>query len=445
MSENKKMCSFKDHKEIESVCYCQECKIYMCNNCTEYHKGLFEGHNLINNNEKKEIVDEYCQHENHFQKLGYFCRNHNELCCAACIAKIKNNGDGEHSDCDICILKEIKTEKKSILEENMKYIAEITSNIDKSLEEIKELIEFVTNKKDVLRQKIEEEFNELRNEINKREETLISELENIYNNLFFEENFIKNYEEVYNKIRAADEKGRRINEYWNDDNKIIIVISNCIEIEKNIKEYNKMKDYWNKCDYNRNVKIYLNDENMNEILESIKTFGMVSYDNYRFKECPKYINDNRRYIISGENDNILTKIGKNNYAGAICKFELNKKRNHQWKIKILKAKYNQIMVGVATNDFDINSSNHHNCGWYLNCYNSTLYSGPPHNYNGVRTELGKVLDEIVVSMDMKTGNLKFLINNEDKGDQYINIPLDKPIYPAVLLFNKNSSIQISEC
>ncbi len=48
-------------------------------------------------------------------------------------------------------------------------------------------------------------------------------------------------------------------------------------------------------------------------------------------------------------------------------------------------------------------------------------------------------------MDMKKRTLKFIINNEDKGDQYTDIPIDKPLFPAVLLYNKNSSVEIIGC
>ena len=43
---------------------------------------------------------------------------------------------------------------------------------------------------------------------------------------------------------------------------------------------------------------------------------------------------------------------------------------------------------------------------------------------------------------MKNRTLKFLINNEDKGDSYSNIPIDKPIFPAVLLSSLNDSVEI---
>ena len=48
-------------------------------------------------------------------------------------------------------------------------------------------------------------------------------------------------------------------------------------------------------------------------------------------------------------------------------------------------------------------------------------------------------------MDMFKGSLKFIINNEDKGDSYNKIPLDKPLVPIILLYDKNDSIEIIEC
>ena len=48
-------------------------------------------------------------------------------------------------------------------------------------------------------------------------------------------------------------------------------------------------------------------------------------------------------------------------------------------------------------------------------------------------------------MNMKKRTLKFLINNEDKGDSYTNIPIDKPLFPSVMLYYQNDSIEISEC
>ena len=52
-------------------------------------------------------------------ELNYFCRNDNQLCCAACICKIKNKEDGQHADCEVCEINQIKEEKKSNLKKNI--------------------------------------------------------------------------------------------------------------------------------------------------------------------------------------------------------------------------------------------------------------------------------------------------------------------------------------
>ena len=63
---------------------------------------------------------------------------------------------------------------------------------------------------------------------------------------------------------------------------------------------------------------------------------------------------------------------------------------HIWKIKILKTSYYFIMIGIATNDFDINRASYdtnNNFGWYYHCCTGVLYSGPPHNYQNKETNL----------------------------------------------------------
>ena len=45
---------------------------------------------------------------------------------------------------------------------------------------------------------------------------------------------------------------------------------------------------------------------------------------------------------------------------------------------------------------------------------------------------------------MKTKTLKFIIDNEDKGDSYNNIPIDKPLFPAILLMNEDDSVEIND-
>ena len=47
-------------------------------------------------------------------------------------------------------------------------------------------------------------------------------------------------------------------------------------------------------------------------------------------------------------------------------------------------------------------------------------------------------------MNMKKRTLKFIVNNEDKGESYSKIPIDKPLAPAIFLNNLNDSVEIIE-
>ena len=37
-------CSFEEHKDIDAIITCPECKIYMCNKCENFHSSLFKNH-----------------------------------------------------------------------------------------------------------------------------------------------------------------------------------------------------------------------------------------------------------------------------------------------------------------------------------------------------------------------------------------------------------------
>ena len=102
------------------------------------------------------------------------------------------------------------------------------------------------------------------------------------------------------------------------------------------------------------------------------------------------------------------------------------------------------MVGVTTIDCDLKALSYNKCGWHISCFTSNLYSGPPHNYNGKETNLKRVDDEITIVMNMKKGTLKFIIDDEDKGESYMNIPLDKPLIPVVILYDSNDKVRIRE-
>ena len=91
---------------------------------------MFFDHKTINMNEKNEIFIDKCKEENHNDKLEFYCKEHNILCCAACTSKIKNKGYGQHFDCNVSHIDDIKGEKRKKLKENINNLEELYKQID---------------------------------------------------------------------------------------------------------------------------------------------------------------------------------------------------------------------------------------------------------------------------------------------------------------------------
>ena len=442
--KNQKKCSSKEHLEIEAISFCQKCEIFMCNKCEKIHSGLCPEHPTINLNEDiKNVFTGLCKEENHPNKLEFYCKDHNQLCCAACLCKIKAEGKGQHNACNACSIKEIEGEKKNKLKENIKCLEDLSNTLEQTIHELKNIFEKINENKEELKLKIQNIFTKIRNALNNREDELLLEIDKQFNDNFGDEDIIKESEKLPNKIKISLEKGKKIEKEWNN-NELSSNIYDCINIENNINNINILNENIKKCKLNNNKEIKFSpDKNeINNFIETIKIFGRIYFNNFRFKKCLINIKDNRKYIITGEEENIITKTGSSGWMGTICEYELEKTKEYKWKIKILKTHDKSIMVGVAPIDFDINSSSYNTCGWYYYCYSSSLYSGPPQNYSGKASNLSNVKDEIVVVMNMNERTLKFIINNEDKGESYTNIPLDKPLVPAIFLVNTNDSVKI---
>ena len=116
MEIRKKKCSFEEHNEIDAIIYCIRCQIYMCNKCENLHSKLFKNHQTFTlEKDMKDIFTGICNEKEHFQKLRFFCKTHNQLCCSIYISKIKTDEIGNHKDCEVCKIEEVKTEKMSKL------------------------------------------------------------------------------------------------------------------------------------------------------------------------------------------------------------------------------------------------------------------------------------------------------------------------------------------
>ena len=187
-------CFSEEHNKIEAIFFCSECKIYMCNGCEKKHTSFFKKHNVYNLNKKNgdEIFTGICMEKNHLNKLEYFCKTHNQLCCGLCITKLEENGHGHHKDCDVCAIQNIKEEKENNLKENLE---NIEKNINESIEDLKKILENIEKNKEKIKLYIQNIFTKIRNILNDRENEILLEIDNLLNDKYIILKYI--YEKIY--------------------------------------------------------------------------------------------------------------------------------------------------------------------------------------------------------------------------------------------------------
>ena len=292
MEIQKKKCSFKEHKDSNANVYCKKCEIYMCNKCEIYHSKLFENHkDFMLNKNIEEINNEFCDEETHqYFKLKYFCKNHNKLCCAACLTKIKGKGDGQHKDCNVCCIEDIKEEKKKQIKENIKLLKEISNNFNISFKKFNKMYENIDENKEKLKLKIQKIFTNIRNILNNREDELLLDVDKEYEQFFNKRNIIIDKVKLQDKINLTFEKCKNIE---NLDNNICHFISECKEIENNINIIKDINLNISKIIESKNseIEFILDEKEINELYNNIKNLGKIKLINHDIHKLSSIIKD----------------------------------------------------------------------------------------------------------------------------------------------------------
>ena len=275
--ENRKFkCILKEHNEIDANFYCQKCDIYMCNKCEKFHTSLLSNHHSITlDKDTTKIFTGFCKIENHQIELDYFCKNHNILCCAKCITKIKSKGNGQHIDCNVCNYEDIIDEKKHNLKNNIKILEDLSNSLQSSINELKIITEKLRKNKEEIKLNIQKVFTKIRNALNNREDELLLEVDNEYAKLCFNEDILTVTEKLPNKIKISLEKGKLIEKEWDNNIKLNSLINDCINIENDIQSINTINEKIKECK-STNEEIKFNSDNDITILESIKKFGNIN-------------------------------------------------------------------------------------------------------------------------------------------------------------------------
>ena len=271
-------CSLEEHKEIDAIKYCPECNIYLCNKCEKVHLGLLKNHQIFQLDKNiDELFTGFCKEKNHKIELNFFCKDHNELCCAACITKIKTRGYGKHSDCQVCDINEICEEKKKNLANNIKNLENLSNLFQSLVNDLKKVFEEIDKNKDQVKQEIQKIFTQIRTELNNREDQLLIEVDKIFEKQFSNEsvdNVLKE-KKFPEKIKTFLEKGKDAEKNWEKIENKNILVYDCINIEKTIEKINNMNVKLKK-NKSQKKKLHFFSQS-NELINSIKKLG--TFDN----------------------------------------------------------------------------------------------------------------------------------------------------------------------
>jgi hypothetical protein len=77
-------------------------------------------------------------------------------------------------------------------------------------------------------------------------------------------------------MNSSLEKGKIVNNEWDNDNKLNYIIFNCVNIENNIKEINEINDCIKKYRAtNRKIKFFPEEEEFHQNLKIVESFGEI--------------------------------------------------------------------------------------------------------------------------------------------------------------------------
>ena len=169
------------------------------------------------------------------------------------------------------------------------------------MEELKKIIIKIDEDKDNLKLKVSKIFTKLRNALNNREDEILADIDNKFNEFIFDEKILKKSEKIPNQIKEFLEKGKNIEKEWiNKHKKINILINECINIENSINTIKIISESIEKYNsQNVNVKFYPEEEDeINKIINIIKSFGYCKLNEdeiYIHNLDSLIIKDNKKY------------------------------------------------------------------------------------------------------------------------------------------------------
>ena len=202
------------------------------------------------------------------------------MCCSGCIAKIKRKDKGQHSDCEICLIEDIKENKENTLKENISNLEKLSEELEKLINELKIVFEKISKDKEELKLNIQKIFTKIRNSINNREDEILLNVDTLFDNVYMKEKDMNDIDKYPNKIKNLLKQGKNTIDQWKNNNKneLSSLINDCINIEKNLININNIEQNLKKCKNEMSSIIEFNPSEGNELnnfISNISEFGKL--------------------------------------------------------------------------------------------------------------------------------------------------------------------------
>jgi len=292
----------------------------------------------------------------------------------------------------------------------------------------------------------------------------ICELLDAQNNIIIFDDYMMAHKEENNKLLLKKKKliaevNVRIEELKNGleqkINEIFDEWSNPL-LHKNIKNVNNLS-----LDEISSIYETINDNNhdkSNDIDITTKSFGVFlksqfddvidNFSNFQSKFKFKF-RKGLNYSINN-NGTLATKIGNSNIwnCSIFGDREIPKNKISKWKIKLnnfeIKSNTWNVLIGIGPENVN-NETNFQNKCWSFICGNSLLRDkGENKNCIEYFNHSGKLKknDVVEVTVDRIKGHLSFAVNDVDYGIAFTNIPSKETLYPVVLIYDVNQTVEL---
>ena len=171
--------------------------------------------------------------------------------------------------------------------------------MDNQIKELKNIFEKINVYKEDLKLKVQNFFTKIRNALNEREDKLLLEIDNKYNDIFCNEDIIKECDKLPKKIKKSLDKGKLIDNDWNDNLILSSMINDCINIEKMIKNINIINEKIKKCNSNIEQKLEFepNEEQIDNLMRTIKTFKILNDNKFDSLILKSEVDENKFKLL----------------------------------------------------------------------------------------------------------------------------------------------------